>query len=653
MFPLKSKVLYHKRLENPWLTDQTLEKVRLKSEIFKLYKNNEISKQENNLFKNRLNKEIAREKKLYFNKLFSGARRNIKKSWDSLRSLLGVKRKPHLPDLLFPNLANDRCKKDILDKFNGFFASIGDELSSQLRDTTISRASHTNFFHNSFCLFPASQIEIFTAIQSLKVTKTNINEIPVNLLKKLANLLEIPMAIIINASFCSGVFPDALKIARITPIHKSGDLTDPSNFRPISSLPYISKVYEKLMTNRILSFCNKYSIVYRKQFGFQPGLSTSNALIELTEQIYESLNNKNHQFTILIDIKKAFDSVNQNILLEKLSSYGFRGVPLAWFESYLSDRQCYMEVDSVRSNTRIFNVGIPQGSILGPILFLLYVNCLPRISEIFNTLLYADDTTMSSSGHDVRQLTDLTNTELTKLVDWTLSNKLTLNAQKTELIIFSNRLSNDNHVSLNLQGSQLVPKNSVKYLGVHLDCKLNFRTHINDILSKISRHSGILYKIRDLLPLKTRLDYYHAFIYPYIEYNIIIWGGTFKSVLTPLNIQHKRVIRIICGAGYIEHTEPLFKKLNLLKLDDVYRFNLLTYMYRARARGEFGSGHNINTRNRGAPQSEFHRLSVCQHAISFAGPSAWNRLPNSLKAIESYPKFKKMVKNYLLEQYAS
>ena len=649
-FPIKSKLISHKRVGKPWITEQTLSKIRLKSQLFIMYKNNEITKQCHNRLRNRLNKDIELDKKHYYNTLFREAKHNIKKTWLNINYLLGSNNKKSSESFL--GKTNNICEKlEILEKFNDFFANVGEHLASELDYTSTSPTENFNFLPNSFYLFPVRDSEIVAIVSGLKNTKTNIDELPVRLFQKLIHCLKYPLSKLLNMSFMYGVFPERLKIAKITPIHKEGDPTSPSNFRPISSLNYVSKIYEKLMAKRIFSFCRKFSIISENQFGFQSGLSTTDALIKLTEDIYHSFNQKLHNFTILIDIKKAFDSVNHEILLKKLNFYGIRGIPLRWLSSYLSDRKCFIEFDSVKSSLRNFNVGVPQGSILGPLLFLLYVNCIPKISDAFNAILYADDTTITMRHQDIAHLTNNANVELKKIVDWTLCNKLTLNSSKTDLILFSNRILNTEAISVRLEESILTPKFSVKYLGVAIDNRMNFKDHVNMIISKISKHTGILYRLKSLFPTKTRLDYYYAFIFPYLTYNIIIWGGTCQSVLLPLITLHKRIIRMIADAGYRDHSDPLFKRLGLLKLTDLYNFNLLVYMQKARSKGTFTPRHSFETRNRLAPASEFHRLSKCQQAVSFAGPAAWNRLPVRLKELENLNKFKKTVKSFLIDKY--
>ena len=240
----------------------------------------------------------------------------------------------------------------------------------------------------------------------------------------------------------------------------------------------------------------------------------------------------NHHVIALIDIKKAFDSVNHSKLLSKLESYGIRGLTLSWLQSYLENRKCYIAIDNMKSDVLTFNVGVPLGSVLGPILFLLYVNDLPTISYNIQTVLFADDTTIPTSKSDYSELVQLTNNELKNVSKWTDSNQLTLNSDKTELMIITMRQIDENN-NFSFNNEVINPTYSCRFLGVILDHKLSFKCHIDLVISKISRHSGILYKIKHCLPFATRLNYYFAFMYPYLSYNIEVWGELTNPILIP------------------------------------------------------------------------------------------------------------------------
>ena len=315
-FPLKIKYISINRINKPWLNQDLLRLVKLKSEYHHLYRQGIISKEFNNKFRNFVTSKVRKAENSYYLDNFRNFGRNMKHSWNMIKSLTGSnKSSKSLSPISKLNNYDDKLSK--IETFNKFFCSIGNYLDSQNFDPN-QIYSEPNFSHsNSFVFFPVSEDEIDRIISNLKSVKSDINTIPVNIFKKMRYFLLSPLKILINMSFQEGIFPDKLKLARITPIHKNGDDSDPSNFRPISCLSYFSKIFEKCVKNRLIKFCNKFSLINSSQFGFQQNISTCDALIHLTEIIYESLDNRNNLLAIMIDLKKAFDTVNHKILLKK------------------------------------------------------------------------------------------------------------------------------------------------------------------------------------------------------------------------------------------------------------------------------------------------------------------------------------------------
>ena len=650
-FSIKTKFVSIKRLNKPWLSPYILRLVKQKSRYFKLYRMGIISKNVNNNFKNKINSIVASAKSNYYKSCFNDCKNDIKKCWNTINYLIQKKgSKQPITKLIFLNKIVTEAT-EISNVFNDYFVNVALELNEKLPASTESPTAYLDPPRlNTFSFRPVSPLECELIIKKLKLTKTDVNSLPVKLLIKLCSYVSRPLALLINSSFDTGIFPESLKIARITPIFKKGERHDPSNYRPVASLPILSKIIERCAVNQLISFCDLHSIFYKHQYGFQKGKSTSDALIELTENLYSNLNAKKTTLCILIDLQKAFDTVHHDTLLTKMDVLGVRGLSLDWFRNYLLNRKQYVSIGSAVSNVKTTVIGLPQGSIISPILFLLYINDIPKSSSM-KTLLFADDSTFTISDKIPLSILNSLDDQLNRIKTWCISNKLTINAGKTELIKFSNSKNEMLNFEITFSGTRVNLVEDCKFLGVTLDSDLTFSKHIKSITAKLSRSCGVLYKLKNLLPQQARMNYYYGLMYPYLTYNIIVWGSTNPSHLNPLIILQKRIVRILAGSEYLAHSTPLFLKLSILKLLDLHKYFVCMYMFDERNREDFSINHNLNTRNRNNLQPKFHRLSKTQHALSYVGPKIWNDLPCNIKSVRSLPIFKRKLRNYLLSSY--
>ena len=267
-------------------------------------------------------------------------------------------------------------------------------------------------------------------VDETKTSKQNLYSFPDKLFKKYKIYLIETLCEIVNKSFARGIFPDRLKSAVVIPIFKKGDKTLISNYRPISILTFYSKIFEKCILIRLTDYISKFSIISSSQFGFTKGKSTQDAVVSLTELIYDSFNRKKINASICVDLRKAFDTIDYTILLSKLETYGIRGLPLRLIKSYLSNRTQRVKVGSDLSDPRKIALGLPQGGLLSPISFLLFINDLLNNSSNFHTLLFADDTTLNVDG-SIEEIISKCSLALEKLSTWIIANRVSLNVEKT------------------------------------------------------------------------------------------------------------------------------------------------------------------------------------------------------------------------------
>ena len=512
------------------------------------------------------------------------------------------------------------------------------------------------------------------------------------MLKLVADIIVVPLCRIINLSFSVGVFPDALKISKVIPLHKGGSTQDLNNFRPISLLFIVDKIFEKLMHKRLYEFLVAHEVLFYNQFGFQKNNSAANSLIEISEKIKETIDNGNFGCGIFIDLKKTFDTVNHRILLTKLENYGIRGSLLKWFESYLTDRKQYVFCNGVVSDTVSISCGVPQGSVLGPLLFLLYINDLPNISSKLQFFLFADDTNIYYESDDLKELEKTVNRELKLLSLWLNLNRLALNVTKTSFVIFrSNRKPVNHNVILILNRKALAQRDHVKYLGVLMDQHLNWKHQIANVSKKIGRGVGILSKLKHFLDSGLLRNIYYCLVYSYLNYGVHAWGSACPSATEKLLILQKKAVRILTGnqyfqiygepAGPLPPSNPLFADLGFLKFDDIYKLNISKFIYSTLSDSSpkifsnwftyvsdvhshatrscatiyrenyFDVGVEIQTYTLYVQKSRL--VNYGDKLIKVYGPLLWNTIPEDIQDACSVQTFKLYLKRYFLGRYRS
>ena len=651
-FPIKIKYISNKQFKKPWITNDVLKMIKAKSEYFRLYQLGVVTLTENNAFKNKVKNLLKKSKNSYYKLLFERNKNDIRNTWRLIKTLANNSTdNKTIKKLLWNNVEYD-SDVDKCEIFNDFFSNVAMELDRQLGNSSTNPLDYIpNSISTSFFLSPVRSSECSYLIRNLKITKQCKDVIPVGLFIKFHHFYVNILTDIINQCFTQATFPSSLKCAYITPIYKKGDSSIPSNYRPISVLPTLSKLIERSLFVRLTKFLSDNTIINPIQFGFTKNKSTQDAIINLTEFMYNTLNSKEISFHIFVDYRKAFDTINRSILFSKLEKYGIRGLPLDLIKNYLSDRKQIVKHNNVFSSSRVVSCGLPQGTILGPLFFLLYVNDMPKFSSTCSPVLFADDTTLSFKHHAIEPLISLVNFELANFSTWSKSNRLSINVEKSYSMIVTNRILPDHPLTVVLNENPLIMQESVLFLGMHLDNKLKFGVHINSVCKKVSKSIGILYKLKYLLPLPCLKMLYYSFVYPYLLYCVNIWGGTFASYLKPLFILQKKSVRIINNALYDDHSTPLFYNNRILKLPDIYVYTLSIYMFDHHNDAQFERNHHYFTRNRNDLLPPLERLSGTQKSVLYNGCRIWNDLPINIREIQCKFTFKKELKNYLIAQY--
>ena len=387
------------------------------------------------------------------------------------------------------------------------------------------------------------------------------------------------------------------------------------------------------------------------QFGFRKNLSALDAIIDFIESIYDALDNRKSVISVLIDYSKAFDTVNIPILLTKLFQYGIRGSSHRLLSSYLSNRKQFISIGNSSSELVNVTIGVPQGLVLRPLLFLIYVNEIPLLSENFHPTLFADDCTLSFIGSNIDELVNMCNRELVTFKHWSDSNRLTLNLSKTKCLFISNIGDLPENCIL-LNNDVIEQIDNVNFLGIIIDDKMKFDCHIKHISSKISKSIGIMYSIRDMVPSRCLKMIYFSLVQSYFQYCLPIFGAAYATHLETLKILQKRAIRIVNNASYDAHTEPLFSRSKILKTDDLYLHSVACFAYKNQnILDNYRRPHTHYTRHRHLLLPPLQRLRSSSQSVYFNMTELWDKIPLHIRQCNSYQSFKFSYKNYLLSLY--
>jgi hypothetical protein len=486
----------------------------------------------------------------------------------------------------------------------------------------------------------------------------DVNGISTKMIKFIGEEIASPLAHIFNISLRTGQFPANFKKCRVIPIFKAGDPLDCDNYRPISLLNSISKVLEKIVAEKLVFHLNVNDLLYQHQYGFLAKRSTEQNLMQILNFVTKALNDNMFCIGVFLDLRKAFDVCSHEILLAKLERMGIQGTALEWFKNYLSERTMVVDINGSFSDPCSLDISVIQGSILGPILFLCYINDFWSATTLFS-VLFADDGTCLGKGNELNALTLYVNSELQKISNWFRANRMAVNTAKTKFMIFRTRgkiinpldcqlMFNENEIGLPENPELIHPVERIhndgttrnfKLLGVLFDEFLTFDDHISHLCAKVSKSLFCINRIKNFVSQETKKTLYSAMIHSHIVYCMSVYGCANKTSLNRLRIKQKEAIRVICNAGYREHTAPLFARLKILPLDQLIEHSVLKFMHSFHHNLLPPSFNEMWSTNRNRqPDRELrnadqlyippHRFATLKRLPLFNFPAMWNAAGN-------------------------
>lgn len=658
-----------------WINTDILKSIKDRDKAFREFKKYKTEEKYSVFkeFRNKTQSLIFNAKRDYFKDKLENDK-DSKSLWRSLKDLgMPSKKGKGSASNIGLKIDGELCfdKFTVAEKFNSFYTTVASKLVERLPESVNKFGkSFVNSFYrnkgvmpNSYSFSVVSENKVLGYLNRLSTNKaTGLDGIPSRFVRDGASIIACPLSHVINLSLIQGTVPDDLKSARVVPLFKKNDKTEVGNYRPVSILTIISKIFERVVYDQVESYLDQNKLLYKFQSGFRSRYSTDTCLIHLTDYIKFQMDKGHFVGMILLDLQKAFDTVDHSIVLMKLEALGLCQDITRWFQSYLSDRKQLVDVSGTLSSYAHISCGVPQGSILGPLLFLIYVNDMSgAIDE--KLLLYADDSAILVSDNNVSNIESLLQKELTVVSEWLIDNKLSLHLGKTESILFGSqrRLKSKSALNISCKGTVIEAKDTVKYLGAVLEQSLSGENMVRSIIQKANARLKFLYRKQRFLNFKTKKLLVMSLIQCHFDYACSFWyPGLTQLLRNKLQITQNKVIRFVLKLGPMSHIGPdVFRSLGWLPVSKRVDQIVLNHVFKIKS----GNSPDYMTEHF-VPRSSVHsygtrfRENGCfslpkvkgfgKKTFAYRGCTLWNDLPTNIKSISRHQNFKTAVKTHVL-----
>lgn len=577
---------------------------------------------------------VSRTKKQFYCSRFKNSENANKTAWNIINQLTNSARKSFQKITLIKDGTRVTDSSEVADAFNDFFLDSLKDLTAGVSSVGLGKPDGLVAVPFTMAVIPFDENEIFDIIRGLKNRNSSgRDEVPVKVVKEAASSIVSPLTFLINESIESGIFPNALKCCRSVPLHKKGQRTALQNYRQITICSVFHKIFERAMLSRLSNYLAAFNVIGEGQHGFRSGYSTTTALIEVYKRIIESVNGGDCPVGVFCDLSRAFDTVDHGLLLSKLDNYGIRGVVLEWFESYLSDRSQYIEVSDICRGSRVarcsrvrtLGCGVPQGSILGPILFILYVNDLAQLDGV---TMYADDACLTVTGHGAAGVETGANLSLKMLSRGFSRSGLLLNCSKTSYLRFHAGGRGLPLLDLRANGELLRGASSVRFLGVDLQDDLRWDLHCAGLIGKLNTACYQIRNLRGILDESDVIRFYYAQVFSRLACGMVLWGAS--PAASQVFVSQKRILRCIASVPRMHSCRPLFKKYNIMTLPCIYIYEVLLFTHKRRHL--FINNHDIHTyaTRRNLVRLPLPRLELYKSSPFYNGIRLYNVLPDEV-----------------------
>lgn len=655
--PIKEKVVNVKKKKVPWFTKDLQELMADKSKKIQLYRLDGLYS-DLKIIKSLSNKITHLKRKLkrifYRNKIKENSG-DPKKMWKILKEVSQTENKLQYvePEFLNQNKANN---------FNSYFATIGTKIQKKLN---IKEKTAPNKSTEKFNFTPESEEKIIKLIDRIRTdVAVGYDNINAKLIKDTKATISKTLTKLVNISYEKSTFPNCLKKAIVRAIYKKDNTEEASNYRPLSILSVLSKVFERSATDQLISYLERNQLLNETQHAYRKNHSTHTCLSEALNYIYEENDKGNLVGIASLDLSKAFDTINHSHLIHKLSKFGIGKNSLNWCESYLTKRTQRTKFKKFMSEETIVTAGVPQGSILGPVLFICFTNDLPETFQNCKIISYADDTQILVSARTYKQIKKLLESLINSAQTWYTENSLLINASKSEVMIITRRTQREKmHIDVTEEGTikQLELQENIKVLGIHIDCELNWNKQVNEVNKKASYAARNLSRINQLIPIKARSILYNSLVATHLNYADTVWGGCGSKNQNKLQRTQNSAVKSLLGMKKHESASEALKKANMIPLEEKRKIHEGVYVHKAlkgnlptatcRKYREQQSQMNNRSTVKKILTIPKHRRELYKNSPFYRTIITWNNIPQEIKNSETTTNFKQRYQSHKLKTY--